>query len=34
MSHEARFEYLKKIRFDYLNSNRRRKNDLLNHFVS
>ena len=31
MSHEARFEYLKKIQFEYLNSNRRRKNDLLNH---
>ena len=31
MSHEARFEYLKKIQFEYLNSDRRRKNDLLNH---
>jgi hypothetical protein len=31
MSHEARFEYLKKIQFEYLNSDRRRKNELLNH---
>jgi len=31
MSHEARFEYLKKIQFEYLNSARRRKTDLLNH---
>ncbi len=31
MSHEARFEYLKKIQFEYLNSRRSRKNELLNH---
>ena len=31
MSHEARFEYLKKIQFEYLNSDRRRKNELLDH---
>jgi hypothetical protein len=31
MSYEARFEYLKKIQFEYLNSKRSRKNELLNH---
>ena len=31
MSHEARFEYLKKIQFEYLNSKRSRKNEPLNH---
>jgi hypothetical protein len=31
MSQEACHEYLKKIQFEYLNSNRRRKNELLNH---
>ena len=31
MSHEARFEYLKKIQFEYLNSGRSRKIELLNH---
>ncbi len=31
MSQEACYEYLKKIQFEYLNSNRRRKNELLNY---
>ncbi len=31
MSHEARFEYLKRIQFEYLNSDRRRRTVLLNH---